>query len=104
MAFSPRHPGFSAHAHHLLGSIANHPDRFDAEEGELHYRRALTLAEPRGMRPLVAHCYLGLGTLYGKAGKRHQAREHLAIASTMYREMDMPFWLEKVQAESHVLT
>src|SRR5262245_63548934 len=40
-----------------------HPDRFDAERGETHYRQALALAEPRGMRPLVAHCHLGLGKL-----------------------------------------
>jgi hypothetical protein len=26
-------PGWSAHALHLLGDIANHPDRFDAEQG-----------------------------------------------------------------------
>jgi tetratricopeptide (TPR) repeat protein len=55
--------GVSAHALHLLGDIATHPDRFDAESGEMHYRQALSLAEPRGMRPLVAHCHLGLGKL-----------------------------------------
>ncbi len=47
---------------HLLGDIATHADRFDAESGELDYRAALALAEPRGMRPLVAHCHLGLGS------------------------------------------
>ena len=62
--YSPSHPGFAAHALHLLGDIATHPDRFDAERGEAHYRKALALAEPRGMRPLVAHCHLGLGKLY----------------------------------------
>jgi hypothetical protein len=34
-----------------LGDIATHPDRFDAEQGEAHYRRALALAEPRGAAP-----------------------------------------------------
>ena len=48
---SPSHPGFAAHARHLLGDIATHPDRFDAERGEAHYREALALAEPRRMRP-----------------------------------------------------
>ena len=86
---SPRHPGFAAHALHLLGDIATHPDRFDAESGEAHYRQALALAEPRGMRPLVAHCHLGLGKLYRRTGKREQAQEHLTTATTMYREMDM---------------
>jgi hypothetical protein len=30
------------------------------------------------MRPLVAHCHLGLGKLYRRTGKREQAQEHLA--------------------------
>jgi transcriptional regulator with AAA-type ATPase domain/tetratricopeptide (TPR) repeat protein len=96
---SPRQPGFAAHALHLLGDIATHPDRFDAERGETHYRQALALAEPRGMRPLVAHCHLGLAKLFARTGKREQAREYLTTATTMYREMDMPFWLEQAQVE-----
>jgi hypothetical protein len=52
-----------------------------------------------GLRPLVAHCHLGLGKLFGRTGKREQAREHLTTASTMYREMGMTYWLEKAEAE-----
>jgi hypothetical protein len=51
------------------------------------------------MRPLVAHCHLGLGKLYRRIGKRDEAREHLTTARTMYREMGMPFWLEQAEAE-----
>ena len=50
------------------------------------------------MRPLVAHCHLGLGKLNRRMGKRHQAQEHLATAITMFREMDMRFWLEKAES------
>jgi len=96
---SPRHPGYAAHALHLLGDIATHPDRFDAERGEAYYREALALAEPRGMRPLIAHCHLGLGKLYPRTGEREQAQEHLTTAVSMYREMDMLFWLEQAEAE-----
>ncbi len=96
---SPRQPGFAAHALHLLGDIATRPDRFDAESGEAHYRQALALAEPRSMRPLVAHCHLGLGKLYRRTGKRKQAQEHLTTATTMFREMGMRFWLEQAEAE-----
>jgi len=95
---SPSQPGYAAHALHLLGDIAIHPDRFDAESGEAHYRQALALAEPRGMRPLVAHCHLGLGKLYRRTGKRQQATEHFTAATSMYREMEMPYWLEQVEA------
>ncbi len=97
--FSQRHPGFAAHAQHLLGDVETHPDSFDAARGETHYRQALALAEPRGMRPLVARCHLGLGKLYLRTDKREQARERLATATMMYREMGMTFWLEKAEAE-----
>jgi tetratricopeptide (TPR) repeat protein len=92
---SPRHPGFAAHAQHLLGDIATHPERFHAECGEAHYRQAFALAEPRGMRPLVAHCHFGLGKLYLRTGKGDEAHEHLTTATTMYEEMGMWFWLEQ---------
>ena len=88
------------HALHLLGDIATHTDRFDAETGEAHYRQALALAEPRGMRPVVAHCHFGLGKLYQRIGKQKQAREHFATATAMYCEMDMSFWLEQAEAET----
>ena len=52
-----------------------------------------------GMRPLVAHCHLGLGKLYRRTGKREQAQEHLTTATTMYREMGMTYWLEQAEAE-----
>jgi tetratricopeptide (TPR) repeat protein len=103
LAFSPKTSAAAAQALHLLGDIASHSDRFDAESGEAHYRQALALAEPRGMRPLVAHCHLGLGKLYRRTGKREQAREHLTTATTMYREMDMRFWLERAETEMNVL-
>jgi len=32
------------------------------------------------MRPLVAHCHLGLAKLYRRTSKREQAREHLTTA------------------------
>ena len=51
------------------------------------------------MRPLVAHCHLGLGTLYRRTGDAAKAQEHLTTATTMYREMGMTFWLEKADAE-----
>jgi class 3 adenylate cyclase/tetratricopeptide (TPR) repeat protein len=101
---SRRHQGFTAHALHLLGDIATHPDRFDADSGEAHYRQALALAEPRGMRPLVAHCHFGLGKLCRRTGQHEQARDHLTTATTMYREMDMRFWLEQAEAELRSLS
>jgi hypothetical protein len=55
------------------------------------------LADELGMRPLVAHCRLGLGKLYRRTRKRELAHEHLATAVTMYREMDMRFYLTQAE-------
>jgi tetratricopeptide (TPR) repeat protein len=96
---SRRQPGFAAHAQRLLGDIATHQDRFDAETGAAHYRAALVLAQLHGMRPLVAHCHLGLGRLYRGSGQPEHARENLTTAMTMYREMDMGFWLNDGEAD-----
>jgi hypothetical protein len=49
------------------------------------------------MRPLVAHCHLGLGRLYRRTGDGAKAHEHLTTVATMYREIDMRFWLEKAE-------
>jgi hypothetical protein len=50
------------------------------------------------MRPLVAHCHLGLGRLYGQTGRAAQARAALTTAIDLYRAMDMPFWLPQAEA------
>ena len=70
---------------------------------EAHYGAAMALASELGMRPLVAHCHLGLGKLYRRAGKRLQAKEQLITSMSMFREMDMGFWLQKAEAELQVI-
>jgi hypothetical protein len=52
------------------------------------------------MPSLIAHCHLGLGKLYRRTDKRQQAREHLATATRMSREMGMTYWLKKAEAEA----
>jgi uncharacterized protein HemY len=65
---------------------------------EAQYDAAMALASELGMRPLVAHCHVGLGALYRRTGKGEQAREHLTTAITMYREMEMASWLAQAEA------
>jgi hypothetical protein len=50
------------------------------------------------MRPLQAHCHLGLRTLYAQTGRREQARTALTIAIALYGAMDMVFWLPQSEA------
>ncbi len=95
--------GYEAWALRLLGEIAPRRDPPDVETAEGHYRQAMALAEELGMRPLIAHCHLGLGKLSRRTGDRSKVEEHLTTAMTMYREMDMGFWLAQAEAELAVL-
>jgi class 3 adenylate cyclase/tetratricopeptide (TPR) repeat protein len=90
--------GNQAQALRLLGDIAAHRAPPDVDEATAHYRQALALAEELGMRPLQAHCHLGLGTLYTRTGQREQARAALAAAIDLYRAMEMTFWLPQAEA------
>jgi hypothetical protein len=51
------------------------------------------------LRPLQAHCHLGLGKLYRRIGRPDQARAELATAVVMLREMEMAFWLPEAERE-----
>ena len=90
--------GWEAWALWLLGEIAMHREPPDVTPAAAHYQQALALAEELGMRPLQAHCHLGLGTLCATAGQREQARGALSTAIALYRAMDMTFWLPQTEA------
>jgi len=70
-----------------------------ASEAERTFRDALVLAEELGMRPLQAHCHLGLGKVYRRAGRLDEAHAELATSVAMLREMGMTFWLPEAEAE-----
>jgi hypothetical protein len=50
------------------------------------------------MRPLIAHCHLGLGGLHRRTGDPAAAQAYLTTAAGMFREMDMSFWLDRAEA------
>jgi tetratricopeptide (TPR) repeat protein len=91
-------PGHEARALRVLGDADAALEPPDSKQAEASYRQALVLAETLGMRPLIAHCHLGLGTLYRRTGDRAKVEEHLTSATAMYREMGMTFWLDKTKA------
>jgi tetratricopeptide (TPR) repeat protein len=90
--------GTEAYALHLLGEIAARCEPLEAAHATALYRQALVLAEELGMRPLQAHCYLGLGSLYSQTGQTERARAALAAAIDLYRAMEMTFWLPQAEA------
>jgi tetratricopeptide (TPR) repeat protein len=89
--------GLEAWALRLLGEIESHRDLPEVEQAEAHYRQAIAIATELEMRPLLAHCHLGLGKLHAKVGMQQQARGELSTAIELYRAMAMTFWL--LQAE-----
>jgi len=99
LARAHQQQGWEAWGLKRLGDVYSHePTEFDqsgVDQAGDAYRQALALATELGMRPLVAHCHLGLAKLHARTGQREQVREHLATATTLYREMDMHFWLEQ---------
>ena len=76
--------GHEAHALHQLGIVHAHAAPPDVEQAEAHYQQALALAEALSMRPLQAHCHLGLGTLYTKIGRLTGPRR------TLHRHRPVP--------------
>jgi class 3 adenylate cyclase/tetratricopeptide (TPR) repeat protein len=97
LAHAHQERGNQAHALHLLGEIAARREPPESEQARDHYRQALALAEALGMRPLLAHCHLGLGTLYAKIDCPEPARTELSAAIELYRAMDMTFWLPEAE-------
>ena len=88
-----------AWAQRLLGEAFAGSDPPNLEAAEGAYQEAMTLASGLDLRPLLAHCHVGLGALSRLAGKPEHAMENFAIATAMWREMDTRFWLEKAEAE-----
>jgi len=61
-------------------------------------QQALSLADGLGARPLVARAYLALGHVSRQTGASTQAAETLALATAMFTEMGMSYWLEQASA------
>jgi tetratricopeptide (TPR) repeat protein len=70
----------------------------EREAAETAYHQARSLAQALGMRPLVAHCHLGLGTLYDWLGEPESAHLELSTAVELFHSMDMTVWLSRAKA------
>ncbi|HEV8438900.1 MAG TPA: sigma 54-interacting transcriptional regulator [Methylomirabilota bacterium] len=96
LAREQKERGHEAWALRLLGDIAAGGQPADPRSAEEYYGEALTLAGERGMRPLLAHCHVGLGNLCRRAGEAARAGEHLKSAAGLFGEMHMQPWLDEV--------
>ncbi|WP_342238269.1 AAA family ATPase [Inquilinus sp. OTU3971] len=91
--------GYEAQALRLLGEIAARRDPPDVDAAERRYREAQKLSEDLEMRPLQAHCHLGLGKLFRRTERAQMAGIELSAAIDMLRTMDMTLWLPEAEAE-----
>src|SRR5262249_55762512 len=79
-----RYRGLEAQTLHVHAQIAAARGAAAADDAERLYGEALAIADELGMRPLVAHCRLGLGRLHRVAGDATRAAEHLGAAARLY--------------------
>jgi tetratricopeptide (TPR) repeat protein len=90
--------GFAGYALHLLGELAARQTTPEGvAQAETYYRQAMALASDLGMRPLLAHSALGLGTLYGHTERQAQAPTVLSTAITLFDAMSMGAWCSRAQ-------
>jgi class 3 adenylate cyclase/tetratricopeptide (TPR) repeat protein len=69
------------------------------DQAGIWWRRSVDLAANLGARPELAHAHLGLGGLLRDTGAVDRAREHLATAVALYRELGMTYWLVRTEAD-----
>lgn len=96
--------GYEARIAYVLGKLASHDEPLNVQAAAAQYHAAVVLATGLGMRPLIAHCHAGLAKLYRRAGQRTESDEHFATAMTMYGDMGMTYWLEKLSTERQAKT
>jgi hypothetical protein len=60
----------------------------------------MALASELEMRPLIAHCHLGLGRASRLAHDPGKAEQHYSAAIALFREMDMAAGSDQAAAEA----
>ena len=86
----------------VLGDIALHESRRDPASAAAHYREARALSEELNMRPLAAHCRLGMAWVHAALGTLRDARTEAAAARAEYEAMGMGRWRERAAVDSFV--
>ena len=97
LAQEHRERGHEAHALRLLGLIEIEREVPNLDRAEENYQKALALANQLGMRPLQAHCHVGLGRLYRRRGHSEAATAAVTAARDLFRAMDMTFWPRDIE-------
>jgi len=91
--------GWIAWTNYALGHA--HSARGDAASGAAvaAFKEALEGAQALGMRPLAARCELSLGQLCRRVHDEQSAHAYLTRAVSQLRDMEMPLWVQRAEAE-----
>jgi DNA-binding NtrC family response regulator/tetratricopeptide (TPR) repeat protein len=95
--------GHEAYALHLLGEVVARRAPADRGDAEAAFRQASALADELSMHPLLAHCHVSRARLECRAGRSASARRLFDAGIAAFRELEMPFWLERAEAEARLL-
>jgi class 3 adenylate cyclase/tetratricopeptide (TPR) repeat protein len=87
--------GSVAYALHTLGNVYAEDD---GERARSCFDEAAEMAARLGMRPLVAHCHVGLGELFRRRGDVSAAGERFRSAVALYRDLDMASWCRRAES------
>jgi transcriptional regulator with AAA-type ATPase domain/tetratricopeptide (TPR) repeat protein/DNA polymerase III delta prime subunit len=91
--------GFRVDALRALARVAGLRSSPDLEAATAHLGDALALAEDLRMRPAIAHCHDDLAQVSRRMGRREAAARHLEAARELYRELDLPYWRERLSGD-----
>jgi hypothetical protein len=95
--------GHEAYALRLLGEVAAARAPEDPDAAAASFAEAAALAEALAMRPLLAHCLVGRAQVERRAGRPDRAARLLEDGVAALRELEMPFWLDRVEARARSL-
>jgi class 3 adenylate cyclase/tetratricopeptide (TPR) repeat protein len=81
----------------ILADVTVRRRPLNVEKAEADYGTAFALAQELGMRPLQAHCHMGIGNLHAQVQNVARARSELHTAIDIYKTLSMPYWLSKAE-------
>lgn len=90
-------PGVAAWSVRLIAEVAARQRTPDIPTVRAMFHQAAARAANLSMAPLVAHCHLGLGSSYARAGLRDEARAELTQAAESFRSLTLVEWGERAQ-------
>jgi tetratricopeptide (TPR) repeat protein len=99
LATSSKQKAKQAHSLRMLGAAYATGNRDHLDRAESSYAAAFALAQQLGMRPLQAHCQLGLGQVRLHQGQSEAARHHVLEAISVYSALGMQHWLQAATSQ-----